>query len=288
MSTTTWATTTPRAVPRVLSIAGTDPTGGAGMHADLKTISVLGGYGMAAITAVVAQNTCGVRSIHTPPPEVLREQLLAVSDDVVVDAVKIGMLGSAAAVEVVGRWLEEQQPPLCVIDPVMVATAGGSLLESEALGAVLELLGSADLVTPNLTELASLLDRAPAREWSEALEQGRRLADQLGVLVLVKGGHLPGESTPDALVEPGRAEPLAQWDGPRIETSCTHGTGCSLSSAIAVLAARTGDLPRSVGAARAWLRGALEHAQELEVGRGSGPVHHGHHLGPALRGIDGT
>lgn len=288
MNSTIWSTTSTRAVPRVLSIAGTDPTGGAGLHADLKTISVLGGYGMGAVTAVIAQNTCGVRSIHTPPPEVLRDQLLAVSDDVVVDAVKIGMLGSAGAVEVVGQWLQEQKPPLCVIDPVMVATAGGTLLESEALGAVLELLGSADLVTPNLTELASLLDRAPAQEWSEALEQGRRLADRLGVLVLVKGGHLPGERTPDALVAPGQEEPVAQWDAARIDTSCTHGAGCSLSSAIAVLAARSGRLPESVEAARGWLRGALEHAEELEVGRGSGPVHHGHHLAPALRGMLGA
>lgn len=275
----------PRSVPRVLSIAGTDPTGGAGIHADLKTISVLGGYAMGAVTAVVAQNTCEVRSIHTPPPEVLRDQLQAVSDDVVVDAVKIGMLGSAATVETVGQWLQDQAPPLCVIDPVMVATAGGSLLETDALEGVLELLGSADLVTPNLTELAALLDQEPASGWSEALEQGRRLADRLGVAVLVKGGHLPGRRTPDALIAPGRIEPLAGWDDPRIDTTCTHGTGCSLSSAIAVLGARTGDLPWAVGAARAWLRGALAHAEELEVGQGSGPVHHGHHLAPALHGL---
>lgn len=274
-----------REVPRVLSIAGTDPTGGAGMHADLKTIAVLGGYGMAAVTAIVAQNTCGVRSIHTPPPQVLRDQLEAVSDDVVVDAVKIGMLGSPDTVETVGQWLGEHRPPLTVIDPVMVATAGGSLLDTEALEPVLELLRAADLVTPNLTELARLVGSEPASSWPSALEQGRRLSDALGTRVLVKGGHLPGESTPDALLAPGRQQAEAAFDGQRIPTGNTHGTGCSLSSAIAVLAARTGDLPRAVGAAREWLRGALLHADELEVGAGSGPVHHGHHLAPALAAL---
>lgn len=275
-----------REVPRVLSIAGTDPTGGAGLHADLKTIAVLGGYGMGVITAVVAQNTTGVRAIHTPPPEMLRAQLEAVSDDVVIDAVKLGMLGDEATVRTVQDWLGAHRPPMVVIDPVMVATAGGSLLQTSALPAITELLGSADLVTPNLPELAALLGGAPpARSWPAALEQGRELARRLDTAVLVKGGHLPGDRTPDALLAPGLREPVLELDDRRVPTSCSHGTGCSLSSAIAVLAARTGSWGTAVLQARRWLRGALAHAQELEVGRGSGPVHHGFHLGPALTGL---
>lgn len=267
-----------RAVPRVLSIAGTDPTGGAGQHADLKTFAVLGGYGMSAVTAVVAQNTQGVRSIHALATEVLQDQLQAVSEDVTVDAVKIGMLGSAPAIAVVRAWLVANRPPVVVLDPVMVATAGGRLLDDDAEDALRELLHLADLVTPNLPELAVLLGEAVAETWQGALDQGRRLAQTHRVRVLVKGGHLAGAFTPDALVEPGQEAPTFEAQGQRVNTRNTHGTGCSLSSAIAVLMARTGDWGTAVAAGRQWLRGALEQADCLEVGHGNGPVHHGHHL----------
>lgn len=273
---------TTRPVPRVLSIAGTDPTGGAGQHADLKTIAVLGGYGMSAITAVVAQNTRGVRCIHPLPPAVLTEQLESVSQDVTVDAVKIGMLGSVPVIEAVRTWLEHNRPPVVVLDPVMVATAGGRLLDDDAEEAIRDLLDSADLVTPNLPELAVLLGEAEAADWPTAVSQGHRLADRHRVRVLVKGGHLAGQDVPDALIAPETTEPRLELHAPRVDTANTHGTGCSLSSAIAVLVARTGDWGTAVGVGREWLRGALEHADSLDVGQGNGPVHHGHHLAQCL------
>lgn len=269
---------TPRRAPRVLSIAGTDPTGGAGQQADLKTITALGGYGMSVITAVVAQNTRGVRSIHVPPLEVLTAQLEAVSDDVTVDAVKIGMLGSVPVIHTVQQWLSANRPPVVVLDPVMIATAGGRLLDDDAESAMREMVHLADLVTPNLPEMAVLLDVEEATSWSQALAQGQQLADIYQVRVLVKGGHLAGERTPDALMVPGARSPDFQASAPKIHTRNTHGTGCTLSTAVAVLAARTGDWASSVAVARNWLRGAIRQADRLEVGGGNGPVHHGYHL----------
>lgn len=269
-------------VPRVLAVAGTDPTGGAGQHADLKSIAAMGGYGMSAVTAVVVQNTLGVRSVHVPPAEVLTAQLEAVSDDVVVDAVKIGMLGSVPVIEAVARWLAQHRPPVVVLDPVMVATSGGRLLEPDAEDALRAVLGLADLVTPNLQELAVLAGEDPAPSWTAALAQGHRVARTHDVLVLVKGGHLAGDRTPDALVGPGSPEPLVALDGARVPTANSHGTGCSLSSALATLQVRHGDWPTSLRIAREWLRGALAEADGLEVGGGSGPVHHFHHVQDAL------
>ncbi|MEX5255045.1 bifunctional hydroxymethylpyrimidine kinase/phosphomethylpyrimidine kinase [Kocuria arenosa] len=269
-------------VPRVLAIAGTDPTGGAGQHADLKSIAAMGGYGMSAVTAVVVQNTVGVRSIHVPPVEFLSAQLDAVAEDVEIDAVKIGMLGSVPVIEAVARWLGTHRPPVVVLDPVMVATSGGRLLEREAEDALRSMLGLADLITPNLQELAVLAEEDPAPSWEEALAQGHRVARAHGTLVLVKGGHLAGDRTPDALVGPDGPEPLVAFDGARVPTQNSHGTGCSLSSALATLQVRHGHWPRSLRIARDWLRGALEAAGELSVGHGSGPVHHFHHVQDAL------
>ncbi|MFF0902755.1 UNVERIFIED_CONTAM: bifunctional hydroxymethylpyrimidine kinase/phosphomethylpyrimidine kinase [Kocuria sp. CPCC 205316] len=269
-------------VPRVLAIAGTDPTGGAGQHADLKSIAAMGGYGMSAVTAVVVQNTVGVRSIHVPPVEFLSAQLDAVAEDVEIDAVKIGMLGSVPVIEAVTRWLGTHRPPVVVLDPVMVATSGGRLLEREAEDALRSMLGLADLITPNLQELAVLAGEDPAPSWEEALAQGHRVARAHGTLVLVKGGHLAGDRTPDALVGPDAPEPLVAFDGARVPTENSHGTGCSLSSALATLQVRHGDWSRSLRIARDWLRGALEASGELSVGHGSGPVHHFHHVQDAL------
>jgi hydroxymethylpyrimidine/phosphomethylpyrimidine kinase len=269
-------------VPRVLAIAGTDPTGGAGQHADLKSIAAMGGYGMSAVTALVAQNTEGVRSVHVPPAEFLTAQLDAVSDDVEIDAVKIGMLGSVPVIEAVAGWLGRHRPPVVVLDPVMVATSGGRLLEPDAEDALRAVLGLADLVTPNLQELAVLAGDAVASSWAEALAQGHRVAREHGTLVLVKGGHLAGDRTPDALVGPEGPEPLVAFDGARVPTANSHGTGCSLSSALATLQVRHGDWALSLRIARDWLRGALERSGELAVGHGSGPVHHFHHVQEAL------
>ncbi|CAQ01220.1 bifunctional hydroxymethylpyrimidine kinase/phosphomethylpyrimidine kinase [Clavibacter sepedonicus] len=280
-----------RPVPRVLSIAGTDPTGGAGIQADLKSIAANGGYGMAVVTALVAQNTTGVREIHVPPVAFLRAQLDAVSDDVAIDAVKIGMLGSAAVVDEVAAWLGAVRPPVVVLDPVMVAQSGDALLDADATEALRRLLPLADVVTPNLPELAALLGEREADGWEAALAQGRTLATRHGVRVVVKGGHLRVDDCPDALVTPGAggAGPTAHVvDGPRIATTSTHGTGCSLSSALATLQPRRDDWRAALTEAKAWLTGSLAHAEDLGVGSGAGPLDHlralwdaaGTHAGP--------
>jgi len=269
-----------RAIPRVLSIAGTDPTGGAGIHADLKSIAANGGYGMAVVTALVAQNTLGVRAVHTPPVAFLREQLDAVSDDVTIDAVKIGMLADVDVIHEVRSWLTATRPPLVVLDPVMVATSGDRLLPASAEQALRDLVPLVHLVTPNLPELAVLLGEPPARNWTEALEQGKRLSTATGVTVLVKGGHFTDASCPDALVNTrGQlADTVVEFACPRVETRNTHGTGCSLSSAIATVQAQTGDWADSLTRVKAWLHDALVHADDLEVGAGNGPIHHFHRL----------
>ena len=261
--------------PRVLSIAGTDPTGGAGIQADLKSFAAHGAYGMAVVTALVAQNTQGVRSSHVPGAEFLRAQLEAVSDDVVVDAVKVGMVASSANAEVITEWLAATRVPVVVVDPVMVATSGHRLLDDGARSALVRLLGQAHLVTPNLAELAVLVDEPVATTWDAALAQGVRLESASGSAVLVKGGHLGGPRSPDALVT--RAS-VVEVDGPRVDTQHTHGTGCSLSSALAALQPRLGSWEASVRTAKAWLTGALRAGAGLEVGEGRGPVDHLHHV----------
>ena len=262
---------TPR-VPRVLAVAGTDPTGGAGLQADLKSIAAHDGYGMGVVTALVAQNTHGVRSVHVPDTGFLREQLDAVSDDVVVDAVKTGMLGTVEVVRTVTDWLREHRPPVVVVDPVMVATSGDRLLDEPAAAAMGDLLALADLVTPNrdeLAELVALAGGAPAT----TLDAAQAVARRWDVLVLAKGGHDDGPTSDDVLVGPDGV--LRTFSAPRVATTNTHGTGCSLSSAIATLAARDGDWELAVGGAKAWLTTALEGADALEVGTGNGPVDHG-------------
>ncbi|GGM54254.1 bifunctional hydroxymethylpyrimidine kinase/phosphomethylpyrimidine kinase [Microbacterium saperdae] len=259
-------------VPRVLTIAGSDPSGGAGIQADLKSIAANGGYGMAAIAALTVQNTRGVSAIHVPPAAFLRQQLDALSDDIVVDAVKIGMLADAEVVRTVIGWLDAVHPPIVVVDPVMVATSGDRLLDTAAESALRALLERADVVTPNLAELAVLVGRNIA-DWSDALAAAEELSAQVGAAVLVKGGHLEGADAPDALID-AAAGIRQDYPGARIDTANTHGTGCSLSSAIATLLARGQDPVQAVSAARAWLRESLRAGGALDVGRGHGPIHH--------------
>ncbi|GAB6902260.1 bifunctional hydroxymethylpyrimidine kinase/phosphomethylpyrimidine kinase [Kineosporia succinea] len=260
--------------PRVLSIAGTDPTGGAGIQADLKSIAANGGYGMAVVTALVAQNTRGVRSVHTPPAEFLREQLDSVSDDVAIDAVKIGMLGDPEVIATVGDWLRATRPPIVVIDPVMVATSGDRLLSCEAEEALREILPLAGLVTPNVPELAVLSGRSEATMWDDVVAQSLEVSRRWGVRVLAKGGHLPGDVVCDALVEADAFDSVRPLESPRIATRATHGTGCSLSSAVATWQTATGDWFTSIDRSRQWLTESLRHGEELEVGQGHGPVSH--------------
>ena len=257
-------------VPRVLSIAGSDPSGGAGIQADLKSIAANGGYGMAALTALTAQNTQGVRGVHVPPPEFLREQLDAISDDVVIDAVKVGMLANTEVIRVVADWLDTARPPIVVIDPVMIATSGDRLLDAEAERALGDLLRRADVVTPNLSELGVLTGRELGG-WEDALAAASVLSAAIDAQVLVKGGHLEGADAPDALVGRG---PIVEFPGARIDTANTHGTGCSLSSALATRLARGESPAAAVAASRDWLREALRTSDELRVGRGHGPVNH--------------
>ncbi|WP_240685133.1 bifunctional hydroxymethylpyrimidine kinase/phosphomethylpyrimidine kinase [Arthrobacter nitrophenolicus] len=271
-----------RDVPRVLSIAGSDPSGGAGIQADLKSIAAHGGYGMAAITALTAQNTRGVAAVHLPPASFLASQLDAISDDITIDAVKIGMLGDAGVIATVRTWLEKVRPAVVVLDPVMVATSGDRLLQESAEAALRDLLPLAHLITPNLAELAMLVGEEPQDSWAGALEQGRKLADATGATVLVKGGHLSGAQCPDALVNTAgllRAE-VIEVPGDRVATRNSHGTGCSLSSAMATVQARLGDWEAALREVKPWLAGALGDSARLEVGTGNGPVHHFHHLLP--------
>ena len=272
----------PRAVrvPRVLSIAGTDPSGGAGIQADLKSIAAMGGYGMAVVTALVAQNTRGVRAVHAPPAEFLRAQLDAVGDDVEIDAVKIGMLHSEPLVAVVDDWLARRGGDLVVLDPVMVATSGDRLLDHAAEAAIRALCTRVDLVTPNLPELAVLADEPVAGTWPDALAQALRFARSSGATVLVKGGHLGGDECPDAIVTPeGVAGEVSR---PRIASTNTHGTGCSLSAAMATLGAAGRGWSDALARATDWLAGAIAAGAALAVGGGNGPVDHLHEIRPQL------
>lgn len=271
--------------PRVLSIAGTDPTGGAGVQADLKSFAAHGAYGMAVVTALVAQNTHGVRASHVPDVAFLRAQLDAVSDDVVLDAVKIGMVATRDVAREIADWLGVGRAPFVVLDPVMVATSGHRLLDAGAEDAVRDLLALAHLVTPNLPELAVLLGEPVAASWVAALDQGRRLAERFDVTVLVKGGHLAGEPdrSPDAVVTAGTCLEL---DAPRVATLHTHGTGCSLSAAVAALRPQRDGWVEAVGEAKEWLTGALEAGRTLQVGTGNGPVDHLHRVAPVARFTD--
>lgn len=259
-------------IPRVLSIAGSDPSGGAGIQADLKSIGANGGYGMAAVTALTAQNTLGVHGVHVPPADVLRAQLDAISEDIVVDAVKIGMLADADVVRAVGDWLDAVHPPIVVLDPVMVATSGDRLLDEDAESALRLLLERADVVTPNLAELA-VLTGAAIDDWDAALAAAEALSQRCGAAVLVKGGHLPGDAVPDAIVD-ARHGVVREFPGTRIATHNTHGTGCSLSAALATRLARGENTIVAARSAREWLRGALRTSGALRVGRGHGPVNH--------------
>ncbi|MCE1179891.1 MAG: bifunctional hydroxymethylpyrimidine kinase/phosphomethylpyrimidine kinase [Micrococcales bacterium] len=268
-----------RRPPAVLSIAGSDPSGGAGIQADLKTFSALGAYGMAVVTALTAQNTRGVQGVHTPPADFVAQQMDSILDDIRVDAVKIGMLATTEICEAVGRRL--RSPALrgipVVLDPVMVATSGDPLLDPAAVAAIVAMLPDVGLVTPNLPEAAILAGAgsSPAASSDEMLVQAMAIRERGGPAVLVKGGHLAGQEATDLLVDDTGEHWISQ---PRVATDCTHGTGCSLSSAITALRPRHPDWLGAVTEAKCWLTGALRHGPELAVGHGHGPVHHFHEL----------
>jgi hydroxymethylpyrimidine/phosphomethylpyrimidine kinase len=265
-------------IANVLTIAGTDPGGGAGISADLKTFSALGAFGTAVVTAVVSQNTRGVDAVEQMPSLVIRQQLETLLRDVRVDAVKIGMLGTAGAVHVVAEVLREHTIPHVVLDPVMVAKSGDRLLAADAVEALRDdLMPLCDLVTPNLPEAADLLGVAEVHDEEGMRSQLRCLAG-LCPGVLLKGGHLGGADSTDLLLLNGREDRLT---APRVDTVNTHGTGCTLSSAIAALRPGTPDWGTAVLGAKSYLTQALLAADRLDVGHGHGPVHHFHAWWPS-------
>jgi hydroxymethylpyrimidine/phosphomethylpyrimidine kinase len=258
-----------------VTIAGSDSSGGAGIQADLKTFSALGVYGASVIAALTAQNTKGVTAIHDVPADFITAQIDAVFSDLDVDAVKIGMLSQPAAIRAVAAGLDRHRARNVVLDPVMVAGSGDRLLAADAVDTLRrELFPRAALITPNLPEAAALLDLAPARSEAEMEQQGRRLIGLGARAVLVKGGHGEGDDSVDLLVEPQAVTRLA---APRLATRHTHGTGCTLSSAIAAGLAKGRDLAAAVREAKAYITAAIAAADRLEIGHGLGPVHHFHH-----------
>ncbi len=261
-------------IPNVLSIAGSDPSGGAGVQADLKTFSAMGCYGMAALTALTAQNTRGVSGVHVPPASFVAAQIDAIFADVRVDAVKIGMLATGEIVEAVADRLRVHGAQRIVLDPVLVATSGDSLGAPDVVEAMKRrLIPLARVVTPNLPEAARLTG-LPEPASLAALEALARATLALGAqAALVKGGHMAGAQAPDALAD---VSGVRVFSAPRVDTRNTHGTGCTLSSAIAARLALGDDLVRAVDAAKRYLTGALAASGRLQVGSGEGhgPVHH--------------
>ena len=260
--------------PHVLSIAGSDSGGGAGIQADLKTFSALGCYGMSAITALTAQNTLGVRAIHGIPPQMVRDQIDAVMEDIGADAVKIGMLHAPEIVTVVAQALDRHALQRVVLDPVMVATSGDALITTPAIEVLVQKLFPRSLVvTPNLDE-ASLLVGRPLKSEGDMQAAAQEMLAMGANAVLLKGGHLPGDLVCDLLMVKNSAP---HWmRAPRIETANTHGTGCTLSSAIAAHLALGATLLQAVEAARDYVRAALQAGATVRTGAGSGPLNHGH------------
>ena len=262
---------------RVLSIAGSDSGGGAGIQADLKTFAALGCYGTTAITAVTAQNTLGVTAIHAVPAEILQAQLAAVFDDIGVDAVKIGMLHSPEIVRVVAQALRKYAVRHVVLDPVMVATSGDRLIAPETVAVLVrELFPLACVVTPNLDEAALLLGR-PIETVGQLDDAARDLLALGAPAVLLKGGHLAGDTVVDLLAVAG--QPPAEWQrlqSARIASRNVHGTGCTLSSAIAAQLALGHDLPQAVTLARSYILQAIATGADVRTGAGHGPLNHGH------------
>lgn len=256
-----------------LSVAGSDSCAGAGLQADLKTFSALRVYGATVVTAITAQNTLGVSAVHQVPADVIVAQLDAVFSDLSIGAVKTGMLGGKDAIEAVASGLERWARDIpIVVDPVMVSTSGSRLLEKGAERALAErLIPLAALITPNLHEAAALLDTPMARSNEEVEDQAQRLLALGPSAVLIKGGHGAGADATDVFFD---GAVFRSYSAPRIVTKNTHGTGCTLASAIAAFLVKGVALQEAIAEAKAYLQKALEHADELDIGAGAGPVLH--------------
>ena len=260
--------------PVALTIAGSDSSGGAGIQADLKTFAAFGVYGASVITALTAQNTSGVAGIHLAPADFVTAQIDAVFSDLDVRGVKIGMVAQLATVDAIVAGLTRWSPKHIVLDPVMVATSGDRLLANDAVEALrTKLIPRASLMTPNLPEAAALLDEPVAVSEAGIESQGKRLLALGCPAVLIKGGHGQGTESIDYLLSGNGIIALA---APRIATRNTHGTGCSLSSAIAAGLAKGEDMETAVRNAKVWVSAAIAAADRLGVGHGNGPIHHFH------------
>lgn len=261
-------------LPVALTIAGSDSSAGAGIQADLKTFAALGVYGASAITALTAQNTKGVTAVHDAPASIVTAQIDAVFGDLDVKAVKIGMVSRRDIIEAIAASLDRWKPKHVVVDPVMVSTSGDRLLSPDAVDALKrELFPRASIVTPNLPEAAALLETAIASSEGEIEAQGRRLLEFGCPAVLIKGGHGKDAESVDFLVTKDSVERLAAM---RIDTKNTHGTGCTLSSAVAAGLAKGESLEYAVRNAKAYVTAAIAASDRLGVGHGHGPVHHFH------------
>jgi hydroxymethylpyrimidine/phosphomethylpyrimidine kinase len=260
-------------VPIALTIAGSDSGGGAGIQADLKTFAALGVYGASVVTALTAQNTKGVFGIHNVPADFIAAQMDAVFADFDVGAIKIGMVGSTAASAAIAHGLRRHHAGNVVLDPIMAATSGEKLLHADPESALRDLIGLARLVTPNLPEAAALTGEVEARNEAAMLAQAQKLLALGAGAVLIKGGHGRGSESVDLLAEPGACTRLAM---PRIQTRNSHGTGCTLASAIAAGLAKNLSLIEAVREAKTYVSDALKAADRLEIGSGSGPLHHFH------------
>jgi hydroxymethylpyrimidine/phosphomethylpyrimidine kinase len=260
--------------PIALTIAGSDSGGGAGIQADLKTFSALGVYGASVITALTAQNTKGVTAIHDVPPDFVTAQIDAVFSDLAVSAVKIGMVSQSPVIEAIAAGLERWRQRKVVFDPVMIAASGDRLLAPDAIDTLKRvLIPRALVITPNLPEAAALLEAPVASTETQMHEQAERLLALGAKAVLIKGGHGSGPESVDLLVEPTASTRLA---ADRVATKNTHGTGCTLSSAIAAGLAKGLDLAAATSAAKAYVTAAIAAAERIEIGSGHGPVHHFH------------
>lgn len=265
--------------PAALSIAGSDSSAGAGIQADLKTFSALGVYGATAVTAVTAQNTQAVMAVHYIPANIVSAQIEAVFSDMSVKAVKTGMLGPEEGVLAVAEGLERWARDIpIVVDPVMVSTTGIRLIEKSAEEALVNrLLPMAALVTPNLLEAAALLNSRPAENESEAKEQAEGLLALGPRAVLIKGGHAQGPDATDLYYDGVR---FRAYSAPRLAAKNTHGTGCTLASAIAAFLVKGLPLEEAIAEAKAYLQGAIERAGSLDIGSGAGPLAHFYRLMP--------
>lgn len=271
-------------IANVVSIAGVDPSGGAGLLADVKAISACGGYACGVVAALTAQNTKGVTGVLPVPAEFVKAQIDTLFEDVRIDAVKIGMLDRSDLIETVADALERYKPKYVVLDPVMIAKSGDRLLQEDALETLRDrLLPLATVLTPNLPEAAALLGRetSPGEDdFEETAKALWRLMKSRDAWVYLKGGHLESDRSDDLLVNGAVKVPFT---AKRTETKNTHGTGCTLSSAIAAYLPQTGDVPEACLRAKAFITGAIEHADELEVGTGHGPTNHFWNLWPKVQ-----